>query len=371
MSEISSVPDEIRKLVGPYIKRAVELEQYQPVISYLGKLYSAQLILQGQYHLKSNEVALYTEALLNDIETHKKNLIESSDKIADVVNDKEKSFKLVLGFSNVVFAKADKQVQNHNCQKQTVMDFKASIDFYQLLNLWDDLYQNEKSEVEKRTKYAKFQCARILKAIRNGEDPNEFTTKEEEAELEEMGKESIEGSNVTDVSGSAVTGSAPPDLPETPSGIKPEVPQTELPSQSQFPSKDIDVELPKPPEDIKGELNLPVAPVLIKGEKNSLGLPSAPVEQEPKVGNLGRPEKPKIPQKPASNAVVTSKPSSRKSSLVSSHSAAPVNVDKIWQQEEVIAEAQKRARFAISALNYEDIPTAISELEKALKLLRD
>lgn len=37
--------------------------------------------------------------------------------------------------------------------------------------------------------------------------------------------------------------------------------------------------------------------------------------------------------------------------------------------EEAIAKAQKHARWAISALNYEDMPTAVKELREALKTL--
>lgn len=37
--------------------------------------------------------------------------------------------------------------------------------------------------------------------------------------------------------------------------------------------------------------------------------------------------------------------------------------------EESITKAQKHAKFAISALNYDDIPTAVKELRAALKIL--
>jgi len=37
--------------------------------------------------------------------------------------------------------------------------------------------------------------------------------------------------------------------------------------------------------------------------------------------------------------------------------------------EESITKAQKHAKWAISALNYDDIPTAVKELRAALKTL--
>ena len=36
----------------------------------------------------------------------------------------------------------------------------------------------------------------------------------------------------------------------------------------------------------------------------------------------------------------------------------------------VLAEAEKHSRYAISALQFEDIPTAIKQLEQALAILR-
>ena len=49
---------------------------------------------------------------------------------------------------------------------------------------------------------------------------------------------------------------------------------------------------------------------------------------------------------------------------VVSHEPAVVLVD-----EEVVAKAQKHARWAISALNFDDVPTAVKELRAALETL--
>ncbi|SCV03014.1 LANO_0G01618g1_1 [Lachancea nothofagi CBS 11611] len=45
------------------------------------------------------------------------------------------------------------------------------------------------------------------------------------------------------------------------------------------------------------------------------------------------------------------------------------DLKEMWNREDQIAEVQKTARFAISALNYEDVKTAKQELKKALQLL--
>ncbi|QPG73040.1 hypothetical protein FOA43_000344 [Brettanomyces nanus] len=389
MSEQQELPKDIRKVVGPYIKRANELERFQPIIAYFAKMYSAQIILEGQYHLKSQEVANYTESLLNEIESSRNELEKTSDQIADVLADKEKSFKMVLGFSNVIFNKADKQVQTHNCSKQTALDFKASIDFYNLLQLWSELFEAEREGIEKRIKYAKFQCARILKSMKMDEDPNEYVTADDEAELANMENNSRNTSTVDSSATTPETTTSQLDLLDTPSVIRNE---TEKPFASELTLTKVNLELPKPPADIEGEINLPVAPVLIKGEKNSLGLPSAPIYRSPKnnldhkstTSKSTNEDELESPSKQKPN--VKSDATERKVKLAHPHNTSgpaiistPVqavhpkskdDVDEIWQQEEVISHAQKRARFAISALNYEDISTAISELEAALKLLR-
>ena len=278
---LPDTPAEVQKVIGSYIKRAKELEQYQPVISYFAKLYSAQLILEGKYHLKSEDVANFTEALLNEIEEDKKELTESSEKIAGVIDDSEKGFKLVLGFSNVIFTGADKKVGDGKADKKAALDFKAACDFYQLLQLWNDLYDKNKELVEKRVKYSKYQCARILKAIRNGEDPNAGVDRSNVVENETDTASSIDEnivnrSNANQSKAVKENSSEPvvPDLPAPPSNlsaIKPDVSSYDAHSTS-------NVELPDAPKKIEGELDLPEAPVLIKGEKNHLGLPTVPIE---------------------------------------------------------------------------------------------
>ena len=399
---LPDVPEEIQKVIGPFIKRAKELDQYQPVISYFAKLYSAQLILEGKYHLQSEGVAKFTETLLNEIEEDKKDLTESSEKIADLIDDNEKSFKLVLGFSNVIFTGADKKVREGKADKRTALDFKAASDFYQLLHLWNEQYEEKKDVVEKRVKYSKYQCARILKSIRNGEDPNgELNSEGGHAIGDKSDEKAFEEENQTD--------QTVPDLPPPPTELADSKPigidsipnETDKARKRDSITGEADnatyetgnVELPDAPRKIEGELDMPEAPVLIKGEKNHLGLPTAPTEKAQPVprtdfGSKGAKSSPFIPRKALSGG---DEVASRKTEVASRKTetgaggkiqiGVPANssmhkqiskqdVDKIWKQEEIIGQAQKRAKFAINALNYDDIPTAISELEKALELLR-
>lgn len=47
-----------------------------------------------------------------------------------------------------------------------------------------------------------------------------------------------------------------------------------------------------------------------------------------------------------------------------------MNADEIVNLTKTTGEAQKHAKYAISALNYDDISTAITELEAALSRLK-
>ncbi|GMF02283.1 unnamed protein product [Ambrosiozyma monospora] len=180
---IPQVPEGLKKLTGSYIKRARELESTQPVISYFFLMYTVQIILAKKLHLESPEASDFAVNLLNRIELIKAQFEESSPAIFQLISDNESGFKLVLGFANKIFAKAQKEIDGHTSNKSTAVSLVASCDFYNLLNLWPDYYSVEEEFIDKQRKYAKYHSARILKAFRNGEDPNDYISPEEEAEL--------------------------------------------------------------------------------------------------------------------------------------------------------------------------------------------
>ncbi|GMM45611.1 Vta1 protein [Pichia kluyveri] len=340
---ITDIPVSLKPLVGSYIQRAQELSNVQPLISYFCYLYAAQLIMESQLHLTDSNATIYIEVLLNTIEDERTEFQEKMPQFMDVLSDKEKSFKLILGFSLNIFKNAVNAVETHTVTKETAVSFKAFLTFIEVVKLWPDFYATESNEIHKHIKYAKFHATRILKALKNGTDINDYATADELKELEEL-----EGSENTNE--------------EISDEINEEVSKEE--------TNDSAVKLPTPPNDIKGELKMPSTPVLIKGRKNSLGLPTAPESDI-------KPESPKLPEKPKSTVqttiaapvIVPSKPQVQ-SNPTSSKILTKEEVQTIWNKEEIISNAQRKAKFAISALNYEDIETAIKELQAALSLLR-
>lgn len=201
--------------------------------------------------------------------------------------------------------------------------------------------------------------ARILKALKEGNDPNDYISPEEESQLEQIPKEDA-GEDDSDAHG----------LPAAPTELNEPADETETFTDSQL-------DLPAAPKEIEGDLNMPIAPVLIKGQKNSLGLPSAPpdtpldlgVQAQEQEEDDEEEEEEKIEAAPPVLPPKVSKPTPKvaaEPSKVMSRS----EVEKIWKRDEIVQAAQKSAKYAIGALNYDDIATAVRELESALNALK-
>jgi vacuolar protein sorting-associated protein VTA1 len=344
-------------------------------VSYYCYLYSAQLILESQLHLTQSSVATYIEVLLNAIEEFRKDLettneSKSASVTTEILTDKEKSFKLVLGFALSIFNNASKDIETHTASKRTVQSFMAFLDFIQVTQLWPEFYSGKQEQIHKQIKYAKFHSNRIMKAIKNGEDANDYITRTDEQELNTLLGEG-EAEAEAEVNGNAEEEHDKPDDAEIDAEISED-------RSSVDPVESDELSLPSAPSKIEGEMKMPSTPVLIKGRKNDLGLPTAPESSVSAAAAAPTPvpAPPKIPEKPKvlSKPIVAPKAPTTTTTLASPAEDGKVlsraDVEKIWTKEEVIANAQRKAKFAISALNYEDVETAIKELQEALRLLR-
>lgn len=372
---MSDIPEAVQKTVGPFVKRAMELHNVQPLVSYYCSLYAAQLILESKLHLQDENVAQYIEVLLTQVETDRKAIEEGAPKVAELLIDKEKSFKLVLGFSMQILNKAVTDIDNHVATKRTVQSLMAFKDFVEITKLWPEFYQMQEKEITNQVKYAKYHSGRILKAFKNGEDPNDFVTESDEQELEKLlGKESSQLEGEEEVGEVEVKEDETQEI-AVDEGLKfPEAPST----------------LPEEPT-----LNLPATPALIKGQKNSLGLPTAPEFDSSLTSSLfaaaaataaasAPSTPPAIPKKPQMQTdPVSVKPAPLKpvAKIIATANSIPTpadngtvmtksQVEEIWKRDDIISKVQKRAKFAISALNYNDTETAINELQLALDMLR-
>lgn len=363
MTGVSGLPKQIQV----YINRANELEKADPLIAYFCKLYVVEEILEKGLHQTNEDIMKFAMGLLDDIENTKSG---DDDSIAGIIKDKETSISYVLAFCNKIFANSLQQITNHKSSKSTAQSFLAFVNLIDLLKLWKEDYQylvvNE--EIPKKIKYAKFHAARIIKAIKKGEDPNDYDPPELDLSKElnkggdnvgdnagdDAGDNAGDNADVADDMIESRTSLDEPHFPESEKNPKtnklglPEPPKSKPSGQTKTDSDLVD----NTPEDIPQFID----------EEPETELPSVPsfIDDSPP------PSSPQSPQPPKPKP----KPRQQKTEKLQKQ----INVDEILESSEIYTKAQKHAKFAISAMNYEDKTTAVRELQNAilsLEQLRD
>lgn len=355
-------PASIRKQVQPYLSRAKELAIADPIISYFCKLYSAQLILDQRLHQNDAAVAEFVTFLLDDIEQMKLN---ASEEMSETIEHEEKGLEYAKNFAFSVLENCRKQIDEDKVTKKTPLELIASVNFLTLIKLWEPS-DEVKKEVTERIKYAKFHAARLLKEAKQPKkEPKEQSVSDE---LSAPTKESIKGEDDR--------------LEPISQNLEPKASHTSsLPSLSQF-EKELEADVSVTP---------PLSPVGLIERASPLNRIPSPIDisfDELSRRNSSSPLK--------SRSVSPVKKSRSASPVKQSRSASPVKkispppiikhvqaqrspvqekvylkdeISMIMEETEVFSKAQKHAKYAISALNYEDKVTAIAELKRALDLL--
>lgn len=331
------------KPILPYLAKAKETQTADPIVSYHCKLYAAQQIVDQGLHQKDTEAAIFTGNLLDEIEKLKEDdPVLSSEKGQAVINDDTVASSYVEAFALKIFARADKAVREKTSTKATAQMFFAAATFFEVVKLFGEL---DKDVVDK-IKYSKFHAARILRTLKAGEDPNEFTVEEEEEPEEELPEteedlaalpeeEQIKRM-MADMKKEAGVEDGGESVDPLDRGSNGHV--------SSFASKALS-------DDSDPFSNIPPAPPTFLPEDNT---PPAPPSNPP--GDVA-PPKPELPSP------------QRKVSLPAKIVATPVDPKTVLDEDALIKQAQKHAKFAISALNYEDKETALRELQAAMDLL--
>lgn len=260
-------------------------------------------------------------------------------------------------------------------------------------------------------KFAKYHALRIVKAIKSGEDPNASNPKIEEAEEkpEDLPPEAAAALDaaaasssqaplqprVEDASEDARASNPSPNLPQTPTTF------TELPSAPQRPAS-TSSQVVNPGSGRDSPLNLPSAPNTFASSGAPPNLPDTPSNigaQPPKSLNEFHsfpPPSATPPAHPATaprnvesfyNAPSAAGPSQHVPSAGPGHVASystnqptpiatpPVAAPPASAQanhnvdDQAISQAQKHARWAVSALTFDDVNTAIKELRNSLQQL--
>lgn len=424
---LESIPQELKndKSVVPYVSRAVELESINPIVSFYCKIYVLEHILTNKLHTKDKEVEKFTIMLLDETEQLKATEDESLHK---VLNDKTLSLSAVMSFAYQIFNQCLQDLQRYDgtTKPQLVSKFKAGLNFMNLLSIFTnsrDVIDFSKltggkatdsgsfAELNKsKIKLLKFQLSKILKdEVAVQDDGLEAELDRELENMNDNGKDVV-GKTEDDASADNELG-----LPGAPKFINEDTEANELglpgtpksidnnehelngkktnedKDTSNDANEDEDISLPKAPhfppddedEDEDDDIKLPGAPKFLPDKDISHINKSSSIQVFP-------PGKPEDDNK--SNHASCNDRSNSSSSIPSSKAAVKAadkdaakpqkptpshrehltkeNVSSMVSKADQITKIQKHAKFAISALNYEDFDTAEHELLQGLELLR-
>ncbi|KAJ3279342.1 hypothetical protein HK104_001544 [Borealophlyctis nickersoniae] len=331
-------PDEL-KFVNTYLQRAAELQTKEPIVAYYCKFYAAKLAIDK--NAKSKDAQLFLLNLMDDLEKEKKVLGTSEAITNDVVG-----YAHIENFALKIFYNADNEDRNGNGSKKTAKTFLAASIFLELLKVFGEV----DAEVQEKIRYAKWKAADIIKAIKEGRTPTPGPPGGD-AQTKETGP----------------TSSTPGAFPWPAAGSS-ETPESSYPGHGYAPT-DPYAQLPPPQT---SSLSSPSNQSFPQIPHASAHQPTSPTA--PPAGRFSYTSGSAPPNYP-SGSTPSSPPSKSVTGLAKADQTPYGDAGDPYQEafqidHKAVQAAQKHSRFAISALQYDDVKTAIQNLEQALELLR-
>ncbi|KAM0344471.1 hypothetical protein ACHAPU_007443 [Fusarium lateritium] len=376
--------------VSRFINRANQLRSIKPALAYWCEYHAVNQIVGKGLHTADDDTFEFTKTLIERLEATK---TERADD--DAIIDNAAGQAYVEQFAQQTFDRAERTLRADKVTRQTADTFDAAATFFDLTREWGE----PDPEVVKKIKFAKWNAARILKAIRQGQDPNETNPKAPEPEPEvaldpsDPDVQMLSGAPHASVEDASDAGEppsvptftdAPPSIPEDPGYFppqnehQPQAPEPFVPSplsQSSTPG----VSGGPPPS-----AGLPpiVSPVPESPAQPATQIPPQPSPQIPtKLPSQYAPPTPQPLNDPSAPPSWTTTPSVPHPAAFNPPPAipqapalqppapAPVQNTGFATEYKDLNQAQKHAKWAISALNFEDVPTAVQELRNALAML--
>ncbi|KAJ5121809.1 Vacuolar protein sorting-associate Vta1 N-terminal [Penicillium atrosanguineum] len=392
----SSIPAGLRTAdIGRFAVRAAQIEKAKPVVAYWCNFHIVNQIIERGLHTSDDEIKLYTTNLVEKLEQVK---IENPDN--ETIMDNVAASAYVEQFGLEVFGRAEAAMTANKVTKQTADTFQAAATFLELCQIWGDL----EPEIAGRIKFAKYHAVRIVKAIKAGEDPNETNpvpkedeelavadpdvqafdesvaeqaSKPRQASVEEipdeadrLGRQMAHQSSLDE----SLHPSRASSLPRPPASSTPDIPSVPQNAPGSPGRMDID-------EHSNG-LELPSAPNTFGDSGGVLNLPDTPGSHAPHTSNSSNtfqsfppPASPSVPAPdpasfydPTSASAHIPPPSAPARAPVAPPPAAPNQLTH-GVDDNSITLAQKHARWAVSAMTFDDVDTAIKELRNSLRYL--
>ncbi|KAF9872588.1 hypothetical protein CkaCkLH20_10085 [Colletotrichum karsti] len=389
-----TIPESLRQAdITRFLNRARQLREHKPAITYWCEYWVINQILAKQLHNVDDESLSYTTNLMDRLEKTK-----TENAGEEAITDDAVGQAYVEQFAQEAFDRAEKVMRANRVTRTTADTFDAAATFLLLSQIWGPL----DDETQKKVKYAKWNAARILKAIKEGKDPNESNPKQEpepedalpaldpnDPEVQGLSSPPPKAAFVEDdpdtefyrqAAAPVPDETVPPqgpsepepaqssvlDLPSVPSGndVNPVAPQTQgyFDPPEQFPPSPLSQ---AGVNDTTGAANAPSAPSPYAGSSTGPSFSPANAASPWQPPQIPKPTPPPAPQQFKPPPTIPQQP---KAPVVpiSNNSWTPNNTPT---DDMDLPKAQKHAKWAISALNFEDVPTAVKELRNALAAL--
>lgn len=395
--------------IGRFASRAAQVERAKPIIAYWCNYWIVHQIIGKGLHTSDEESLQYTTTLMDKLEQVKSEYAEN-----DAVTDNVAGQAYVEQFGLEIFNRGDNAVRANKATKQTADTFQAAAIFLDLCQIWGEL----DAEIASKIKFAKYHAVRIAKAIKFGEDPN-LSNPVSEMEVIDQSP-AILDPNDPDVKALQASDVPPPlrskqpsveEFPDDSDRIERRLAQQSVLDESLHPSRSSSVppqisrvaaprsfpapkitpssisqlsapELPSAPADfvpISPASNLPGSMMMpppgarptVMTQNTFQSFPT-PISQPPSASTIpppavyyGQQNKEMQPLASKSGAGLPHGPAS----TAKYPPVAPSAASNQTVNDESILSAQRHARWAVSALTFDDVDTAIKELKNALSYL--
>ncbi|CAK1603992.1 unnamed protein product [Parnassius mnemosyne] len=296
------------KSIQHYLKTASEHDARDLVVAYWCRLHALQVGLKLT-NKKTPEETKMLMGLMDWLEEQK-----TAHKENDAITNEVAAQAHLENYALKLFLYADKQDREQNYGKNVVKAFYTAGMIYDVLTTFGELTD----EAAQNRKYAKWKAAYIHNCLKNGETPvpGPLPTDEQEQDKDNEGSESDNQP-------------APTGFPQNP-GFSPQITPATPPVPTSFNS------------------TLPDQNAAMKAASQ---LPPVPYTPDPNPGGF-------IPYDPSQQSQPSQPTYGDSSTMV-----AQLTPDQL-------AKAQKYCKWASSALNYDDVKTAIDNLKFALELLQ-
>ncbi|XP_038672516.1 vacuolar protein sorting-associated protein VTA1 homolog isoform X1 [Scyliorhinus canicula] len=308
-SDAIPVPPQF-KPIQHHLRTAQEHEKRDPVVAYFCRLYAMQSGMK--IDSKTPECRKFLVKLMDQLEIMKSQLGDNESITQDVVGNAH-----VENYAYKMFLYADTEDRAGRFHKNMIKSFYTASLLYDVLTVFGELTE----ENIQHRKYAKWKAAYIHNCLKNGETPQSGPTGMDDDEIldnESKGDGSLPQSSISNI---------PPDS----------MPTSDL-SNIQVPPGD------QPPSNFS-TIHIPPGA-------------HAPANTPAEVpGNSVLPNTPTIQPVPQTIPIIDP----------SLYNVKPQGEVRLTPED--YARAQKYCKYAGSALQYEDVGTAVQNLQKALQLL--